>query len=129
MKNREKNQAEKLWAREKYLVLSKSQNIYLQIREYLKGDNIHLDVLREMIHQAKALPENRREVINALQHIWGYFKKAATEAEKSNFLQLLEEYRQEMTSKDGILLYLKEMLDRYPNEYLANSSIFEKYSD
>lgn len=42
-----------IWAKEKYTVLSKSQKIYLEIREYLKGDVVDFDYLTEKIDKAR----------------------------------------------------------------------------
>ncbi|MDF2952385.1 MAG: UV-endonuclease UvdE, partial [Anaerocolumna sp.] len=34
------------------------------------------------------------EAINAAQHVWGYFKEIASEKEKSDFLKLVESYKE-----------------------------------
>ena len=44
-----------IWAKEKYTVLSKSQKIYLEIREYLKGDVVDFDYLTEKIDKAREI--------------------------------------------------------------------------
>lgn len=126
MNKKERLYCELLWAEEKYLVLSKSQLIYKEIREYLKGEDISKETLKAMIDRAKNLPENRKEVVNALQHIWGYFKKLAQAEEKALFLALLGEYQQEKTEKDKVLEYLWQLLQKYPNTYLQNSTIFQE---
>lgn len=125
MKNREKTECEKLWTEEKYLVLSKSQNIYKQIREYLKVEP-KLESLKEMIEAAKRLPENRMEGINAFQHIWGYFKKEAEPEEKIRFLELIADYQKENIEQEAIIRYIQELLLKYPNSYLQNSSIIKE---
>lgn len=123
MKNQEKTQSEKLWAKEKYLVLSKSQRIYKQIREYLKEEEVRIEVVAKWIEEAKALPENPLEVSNALQHMWGYFKKEASSEEKERFFTLLCEYQKGKISQTEVIDYLREMLSKYPNAYLLDSSI------
>ena len=70
-----RRQCERLWAANKYLVLSHSNKIYLEIRNYLKNEEVSLDQVQAYIDQALALPENPGQVVNAFQHIWGYFKK------------------------------------------------------
>lgn len=70
-----RRQCERLWAANKYLVLSHSNKIYLEIRTYLKQDEVRLDQVQAYIDQALDLPENPGQVVNAFQHIWGYFKK------------------------------------------------------
>ena len=124
MKDREKAACEKLWAAEKYLVLSKSQNSYKQIREYVKAKP-NLEQLREMMEAAKALPENRGEGINAFQHIWGYFRKKAEPEEKKMFMELLADYREGSIEQDAVIRYIQDMLIKYPDSYLLNSAIIK----
>ena len=77
-----RRQCERLWAANKYLVLSHSNKIYLEIRNYLKNEEVSLDQVQAYIDQALDLPENPGQVVNAFQHIWGYFKKKATASER-----------------------------------------------
>ena len=70
----QKHHCQVLWAKNKYLVLSHSSNIYKEIREYLKQDQVKVSHVEGLIQQALALPENRGQVSNAFQHIRGYFK-------------------------------------------------------
>ena len=52
-----RRQCERLWAANKYLVLSHSNKIYLEIRNYLKNDEVSLNQVQAYIDQALALPE------------------------------------------------------------------------
>jgi UV DNA damage endonuclease len=85
---------EKEWARYKYYVLSKSANIYNEIRVMLK-DKEHPDALKfyELIEIARKLPDDLGAQINAIQHIWGYFKSKATESERKRYKKLKSELR------------------------------------
>ena len=71
----QKSQCQQLWARNKYLVLSHSSNIYNEIRQYLKNEEVEVSQVKEMIDRACQITEHRGQVCNAFQHIWGYFKK------------------------------------------------------
>lgn len=71
----QKSQCQQLWARNKYLVLSHSSNIYNEIRQYLKNEEAEVNQVQEMIDRACQIPEHRGQVCNAFQHIWGYFKR------------------------------------------------------
>lgn len=65
---RSKNQskkAEELWAKNKYLVLSKSYKYYLSIRNYLKLDEVDLKTVEDFITRSKDLRESPKDVINA----------------------------------------------------------------
>ncbi|MCY3035590.1 MULTISPECIES: YbgA family protein [Aerococcus] len=117
---------QELWAQNKYLVLSKSQKIYLRIREYLKTEAPELAVLEAYIDQAQAMPEDRGQVINAYQHVWGYFKNRATDQEKADFIKLLSAYQKGEASQEDLAQAVKDLLDIYPNTYLERSSLLDK---
>ena len=118
--NNNKKISQKLWAQNKYLVLSKSQKIYKDIREFLKKEDIAPDEVQLLIDQAIKLEENPKEVINSLQHIWGYFKNCTEKNAKENFLNMIELYKYGKINKKEILIYLLTLLKKYPNKYLEN---------
>lgn len=122
--NRERQGAEALWAEEKYLVLSKSQKIYNEIREYLKGEGVSIAGLKHKIEEAKTLEDKRGQVLNALQHLWGYFKKQAEASEREECMALILRYERGEAEKEEVLGCLKNLLQKYPNEYLEKSTIF-----
>ena len=105
-----RHQCERLWAANKYLVLSHSNKIYLEIRNYL-------------IDQALALPENPGQVVNTFQHIWGYFKKKATANEKEMFMAQLDSYATGQIPQTRLVESVKELLITYPNRYLEESTL------
>ena len=72
---------------------------------------------------ALALPENRGQVSNAFQHIWGYFKKQATAEEKADFMLLLEKYQHGQASQEDLIKGIQTLLERYPNRYLQDSTL------
>ena len=116
---------QKLWAENKYLVLSHSSNIYKDIRQYLKQEVVELSQVQEMIDRACQIPEHRGQVCNAFQHIWGYFKKKATETERKDFMFLLERYHSGYATKEELIAKTRELLERYPNSYLQNSTLLK----
>ena len=83
--NNQRALCQQLWAQNKYLVLSHSSNIYNEIRQYLKNEEVEVSQVQEMIDRACQIPEHRGQVCNAFQHIWGYFKKKATDAERNDY--------------------------------------------
>ena len=117
-KKKERILCQKLWAKNKYLVLSKSNQIYLEIRQYLKQEDVSIKVLERYIEQAIQLSEDKGQVTNAFHHVWGYFKKNATPEEKYKFFVKLEEYRDGKTTQNDILKEIKVLLGKYPNKYL-----------
>ena len=121
----QKSQCQHLWARNKYLVLSHSSNIYNEIRQYLKNEEVEVSMVQEMIDRACQIPEHRGQVCNAFQHIWGYFKKQATDAERKDYMLLLDCYRFGQASKEELIAQTRDLLDRYPNTYLQHSTLLK----
>ena len=121
----QKSQCQQLWARNKYLVLSHSSNIYNEIRQYLKQEALEVSKIQEMIDRACQIPEHRGQVCNAFQHIWGYFKKKATDAERKDYMLLLDRYRFGQASKGDLTAKIRELLNRYPNTYLQHSTLLK----
>ena len=92
--NNQRVLCQQLWARNKYLVLIHSSNIYNDIRQYLK-------------------------------HIWGYFKKKATDAERKDYMLLLDRYRFGQASQEDVIAKTRELLELYPNTYLQHSTLLK----
>ena len=121
----QKSQCQQLWARNKYLVLSHSSNIYNEIRQYLKNEKVEVSHVQELIDRAYQIPEHRGQVCNAFQHIWGYFKKKATDAERKDYMLLLDRYRFGQASKEDLIAKTRDLLNRYPNTYLQHSTLLK----
>ena len=121
----QKSQCQQLWARNKYLVLSHSSNIYNEIRQYLKNEEVELSHVQELIDRACQIPEHRGQVCNAFQHIWGYFKKKATDAERKDYMLLLDRYRFGQVSKEDLIVKTRDLQERYPNTYLQHSTLLK----
>ena len=123
--NNQRALCQQLWARNKYLVLSHSSNIYNEIRQYLKNEQVEGSEVQEMIDRACQIPEHRGQVCNAFQHIWGYFKKKATDAERKDYMLLLDRYRFGQASKEDVIAKTRNLLELYPNTYLQNSTLLK----
>ena len=123
--NNQRALCQQLWARNKYLVLSHSSNIYNEIRQYLKNEEVEVSQVQEMIDRACQIPEHRGQVCNAFQHIWGYFKKKATAAERKDYMSLLDCYRLGQASKEDLIAKIRDLLELYPNAYLQHSTLLK----
>ena len=121
----QKSQCQQLWARNKYLVLSHSSNVYNEIRQYLKNEEVEVSHVQELIDRACQIPEHRGQVCNVFQHIWGYFKKKATDAERKDYMLLLDRYRFGQASKEDLISRTRDLLERYPNAYLQHSTLLK----
>ena len=123
--NNQRALCQQLWARNTYLVLSHSSNIYNEIRQYLKNEQVKVSQVQEMIDRACQIPEHRGQVCNAFQHIWGYFKKQASPDERKDYMLLLDRYRFGQASKEDLIARTRDLLERYPNAYLQHSTLLK----
>ena len=124
-----KKDCEELWAKNKYYVLSKSHKAYLDIREYLKEKEVDIAYLQEKIQSVKAIKESKKDFNNAILHVWGYFKKDASETEKQGLFIVLDEYMEGKNNQESVIQYINALLKKYPNKYLQESTLLtgEKY--
>ena len=118
-----RRECEKLWAKNKYYVLSKSQKIYLEIREYLKEKELDVIWVNEKIQETRDMKESKKDVRNAILHIWGYFKKKASTIEKQVLFNILNEYMEGKNNQNAVIEYINSLLKKYPNEYLEKSTL------
>ena len=123
--NNQRALCQQLWAKNKYLVLSHSSNIYNEIRQYLKNEEVEVSHVQELIDRACQIPEHRGQACNAFQHIWGYFKKKATETERKEYMFLLERYHSGHATKEDLIAKTRDLLELYPNTYLQHSTLLK----
>ncbi|MFC7365859.1 MULTISPECIES: DUF1722 domain-containing protein [Bhargavaea] len=113
---------EELWSREKYRVMYHSQTHYEQIRETLKRDPPLADI-EALIGDAIRTPPTDGSVRNAVQHMWGYFKKQAEEEEKQEYRRLLDGFSSGGTREEELLRFIRTLAEKYGVKYLLNSTI------
>ena len=118
-----KKECEELWAKNKYYVLSKSHKAYLDIREYLKAKEVDIAFLQEKIKSVKDMKESKKDFNNAILHVWGYFKKDASETEKQGLFIVLDEYMEGKNNQESVIQYINALLKKYPNKYLQESTL------
>ena len=82
-----------------------------------------MQVLKEKKRKVELIKESKKDFENAILHIWGYFKKDASEIEKTTLFNLLENYKLDKASQIDIIKYINKLLVKYPNEYLKNSRL------
>ena len=124
-----KKECEELWAKNKYYVLSKSHKTYLEIREYLKEKEVDILFLNEKIQKVRDMKESKKDFYNAILHVWGYFKKEASEIEKQGLFNILEEYMEGKNNRKSVIEYINTLLKKYPNKYLQESTLLTGEKD
>jgi uncharacterized protein YbgA (DUF1722 family) len=128
-----KKETELLWASEKYSVMAKGYNFYKDIHGKMREAQSAEDYyeIQRLIADYKQKPYDKKALINTLEHVWGYFKKEAEEDEKKHFFSLLDELKDsenevfEETPYE-IQLYLQYLLQKYPSDYLKQSTFIKK---
>jgi len=114
------------WSKYKYSVLEKSPQDYLEIRKILKNKSEYPAVgFYELLEDALYQQTNQGEFINALHHVWGYFKNTATEKEKASFIKMTANFEQGNISEHTIKNYLLKLAVKYQQDYLLNSYYFD----
>ena len=124
-----RRECEEVWAKNKYYVLSKSQKAYLEIREYLKEKELDVLWINEKIQEIRDMKESKKDFSNAVLHIWGYFKKEASEIEKQGLFNILEEYMGGKNNQKSVIAYINTLLKKYPNKYLQESTLLTGEKD
>lgn len=110
------------WASIKYLILSKSQSDYRAIGKLFADngwDEEKEKAFRSTLQHALAEPPQKGNLINAYQHVWGYFKNKATETERKKYEDLIQNFS---LDQDELTLYLKELALKYQEPYLVQST-------
>ena len=79
--------------------------------------------LKERIQTVRDLEESKKDFNNAILHVWGYFKKDASEVEKQGLFTILEKYMVGKMNQNSVIEYIKVLLKKYPNKYLQESTL------
>ena len=114
------------WARYKYAVLERSPEDYAAIRALFAAQRggLALSFYRHVEH-ALALPENAGRAVNALEHVWGYFRGAASPAERARHERRLAEYAAGTIPLSGVKKHLLRLAEKYEVDYLLGSYYFD----
>lgn len=113
------------WSRYKYMVLENSPSDYVEIRKLLNDKDAYpATEFYNLIENALSKEITIGNSINAALHIWGYFKKKATDREKNSFLNNIEKYEQGQTSLKTIKNNLWKIAVKYNQSYLLDSYYF-----
>lgn len=121
MVNKEgKKAVEKLWRKEKYKVMYYNQNQYNFIRQLMREQLDDISLLEQVIRKTYEMTPTRGSKLNSYQHMWGYFKKIATEDEKSQYRTFIQNFD---NKESELHTLLKQLAEKYDVQYLKNSSI------
>ncbi|GCF92965.1 hypothetical protein NRIC_08560 [Enterococcus florum] len=117
---------QKEWAAWKYFVMARSQKEYLYLRGLFSGNQWSSEktkLFNEALKRVQKMPENSKAKRNAYEHVWGYFKKQASDQEREVFFEKLAGLSDE---QDEVLSYLKKLNQKYRVPYLQSSKLFKE---
>ncbi|MEL5723090.1 DUF1722 domain-containing protein [Lactiplantibacillus pentosus] len=83
---------QRVWAWQKYWVMARSQQHYNALRTLARGNQWSAQKaarFEQLLLEVEKIPPTTATLTNAYQHVWGYFKRDSTEAEKQRYLDLL----------------------------------------
>lgn len=112
------------WAKRKYWVMSRSQQAYNQIRLLAKGNDWTIEKQQKyesILSELETIQPTDKTLRVAYQHVWGYFKKVATDDEKKCYNQLIREVP---LARQRLEFFLKELSQKYHQDYLLQMKWF-----
>ena len=116
---------EKEWGRYKYAVLERSPAIYQAIRTLLKDKEAYpTQEFYRLLDTAFAEAVSPGYAENAAAHVWGYFKKHATNAERRQYEKNLANYRNNAGTLATMKRQLFKLAEKYDSDYLLQSLYF-----
>lgn len=120
---------EQEWSKYKYLVLERSPQIYLQIRQLLKDKAAYPSyTFYKLIEEALSNKATLGLVENSANHVWGYLKNITTSTEKNRYFKLMSDLSIADSSLKKLKKYLWNLSLKYQIEYLLNSYYFVEWS-
>ena len=119
---------EREWAAWKYLVMEHSRSHYDQKRDHFNRMERTSravppeDVLRfyDLVDAARAIPAKPGGTLNALQHVWGYFKRDANDAERAAMMRALRQFSEGGLSRGAVVARLEALAIKYGADYLLD---------
>lgn len=106
------------WSKNKYWVMSRSQQAYNKIRLLAKGNEWSLEkqeAYEKILIDLEKIQPTDQTLRVTYQHVWGYFKKLATIEEKQRYLDMID---QSILLDSQLESFLKELSIKYNQEYL-----------
>lgn len=116
----------------KYLFMTINKNILGEMGSLLANEHktdvnkLYQDYYLLILKLFKQ-PFSKKNRINTLEHIYGYFKYLITEDEKSRYFEAQENYRLGKIAFNIPLNIIKEFAKKFNQEYILNQVIFEPY--
>ncbi|SEK61828.1 UV-damage endonuclease [Carnobacterium iners] len=120
--NKKTSNLEQEWAKYKYTILEHNPTLYKEIQVLLEDKKAYPVIeFYSLIDRAMATEPNEGTRLNAISHVWGYFKEIATEKERKKYESYLESFKKGTYSINAVKGLLLKMAIKYNNDYLLTS--------
>lgn len=114
------------WAHYKYSIMARGYNFYKEIQEYMGlKENNPIEEERELLWKVLGIfrkPITAAGLNNTCEHLWGYFKNAASPLDK-------KEYKINKSNPDFLVDYFFQLAVKYKKDYLLQSTIFADFKE
>ncbi len=116
----------------KYLFMSYNQKLTSELGKITAnpGGAEPTEVIREYYTRMLKIfnrTYSHKNMINAMEHMAGYFKKDIDKEEKNLFMEQMEMYRQGKTGLDSLKNMLRQWIARFREPYLSRQVILNPY--
>ncbi len=122
-------------SRYKLLLLAHSQPQYRELGRFVAGiekwdslDEFFIEY-RQRLMSLLAHQATRRNHINVLMHVQGYFRRQLSSRQRQELSGLIDRYRQGTQPLLAPITLLKHYMAEYPDQYLAQQRYFEPYPE
>lgn len=113
------------WSKYKYKILENSHKSYLEIRTLLKDkSNYPVEEFYSIIERALQTESNKGSEMNAIMHVWGYFKERVTDKERTSFKKKMDSFENDKATLVSIKNILLKLALKYDENYLIESYYF-----
>ncbi len=120
-----RKEKEFLWRTNKYEALMYDERQYRHIQK--RVNTMTYQALEEALIQLYESTPTIGSVANTYEHMWGYFKKIASEEEKQEAFFLLKQYKCEMIEREALWQYLATLAVKYNVVYLQETTLLRRY--
>ena len=119
-------------ARYKHVLMTTDQQGARELGQIVaNADNLGVaevaDLYARTLRRVLAKPPSRKAHINTLTHMYGHFKKLLPEAEKHEFLRILDEVRDQHLAVVTATTIIRTWSARYEYQYFADQAYLEPY--
>lgn len=120
---KEQGKLEAYWAKHKYSIMERHYADYKAVSTSINLGK-ETDTIREEIGHYMAKEITHKGAYNTFMHVWGYLKNVTDDDEKSQFFDLLDQYKTSESLYYECKGYLAYLTGKYQTDYLLNSLYF-----